>query len=270
MRKTPIRSNPSTDAVRIGAVALTLLALLLAGCGQSSAPATSTTSPDTTPASITAVSGAPRTSTQPSQAGAAPATAAPAAEGSLAARTGELSNPDNPTMVYLYYDLAGITPPVDQWVEQDRRVLYAKGVDKAAQRTAVRAAYEGGLAAVRGVGVIHLTSYAHLSQYDPTYGEFTIGALSPGSVYTFKAMDQTVSLKFNNALAAQTWSVPKDKAQTITDKYGDHQLNLDTTLKIEQVLPDPAGGTIIAHVVSWNLRDSGDGTTIARVQVPRE
>jgi hypothetical protein len=267
MRKTPTRSNPSTGAARIGAVGLTLLALLLAGCGQSSAPATSTTSPDTTPALIAAVSGAPLTSAQPAQAA---ATAAPAAEGSLAARTGELSNPDNPTMVYLYYDLAGITPPFDQWVEQDRRVLYAKGVDKAAQRTAVRAAYEGGLAAVRGVGVIHLTSYANLSQYDPTYGEFTIGALSPGSVYTFKAMDQTVSLKFNNALAAQTWSMPKDKAQTITDKYGDHQLNLDTTLKIEQVLPDPAGGTIIAHVVSWNLRDPRDGTTIARVQVPRD
>ena len=36
MRKTPIRSNPSTDAARIGAVGLTLLALLLAGCGKSS------------------------------------------------------------------------------------------------------------------------------------------------------------------------------------------------------------------------------------------
>ena len=258
--------KPSSGSKLSAACAASMLTVLvlLGGCGKSSAPAS---------ASVT--SAARATPTAPTanapivpQAAHAPQHAS--AGGNLAARTGELSNPDNATMVYLYYDLAGITPPLDQWVEQDQRVRNAPGADKAAQRVAVKAAFEGGLGSVHGVGVINLTSYAHLSQYDPTYGEFTIGALSPGSVYTFKAMDQTVSLKFNNALAAQTWSVPKDKAQAITDKYGDHQLNLDTTLKIEQVLPDPAGGTIVAHVVSWNLRDSRDGTTITRVQVPSQ
>ncbi|MGH8182876.1 MAG: hypothetical protein ACREPH_04365 [Rhodanobacteraceae bacterium] len=261
MRRTSTLHTVLPRGVGTVASGTVILALLLAGCGESSAPATA----DSAPASIPAVGDAPTGSAHPAQSEAAPTTS-----GNLAARTGELSNPDNATMVYLYYDLAGITPPIEQWVEQDQRVRYAPGADKAAQRVAVKAAFEGGLAAVHGVGVIHLTAIANLSQYDPTYGEFTIGALSPGSAYTFKAMDQTVTLKFNNALAAQTWSVPKDKAQTITDKYGDHQLNLDATLKIEQVLPDPAGGTIVARIVSWNLRDPKDGTTVARVQVPKE
>jgi hypothetical protein len=256
------RSSGSKVFAGGAAFGMLIVLALSGGCGKSSAPASASAASTMQAAPAAPTANAP---TVPPHAEATPASPA---GGALTARTGELSNPDNATMVYLYYDLAGITPPIEQWVEQDQRVRYAPGADKAAQRVAVKAAFEGGLAAVRGVGVIHLTANASLSQYDPTYGEFTIGALSPGSVYTFKAMDQTVTLKFNNALAAQTWSVPKDQAQAITDRYGDRQLNLDTTLKIEQVLPDPAGGTIVARVVSWNLRDNRDGTTIARVKVP--
>ncbi|HWU78391.1 MAG TPA: hypothetical protein VN043_17980 [Rhodanobacter sp.] len=200
-------------------------------------------------------------------------TAAPATKGvdnphasGLAARSGELTNPDNQTVVFLYYDLAGIAPPIDQWVEQDNRVNYARGADKAAQRASVKAAFEAGLAGVRDVGVIHLTANASLSDYDPTYGEFTVGALSPGSVFTFQALGQKVELKFDNGLTAQSWSVPKDQAQAIVDRIGNDGLTVDTTLKIVKVLPSPAGGTLVTHIVAWNLRDSRSGTTIARVR----
>lgn len=261
MHKPSSGSKMVTGCAVIG---ISIVLMLLGGCGKSAAPVSLSTSGAT---AAQAAPDAPSANT-PTAPPAAHATQPGAGSGGLTARAGELSNPDNAAMVYLYYDLTGITPPLEQWVEQDQRVRYAPGADKAAQRVAVKAAFEGGLAAVRGVGVIHLTANANLSQYDPTYGEFTIGALSPGSVYTFRALDQTVTLKFNNALAAQTWSVPKDQAQSIADRYGDRQLNLDTTMKIEQVLPDPAGGTIVARIVSWNLRDARDGTTVARVQVP--
>lgn len=234
------------------ASSLALAALvLLAGCGKS--PAT------------------PTAAANPGEAAATTADAAPAKAGGgsgaadLPGRTGELSNPDNATMVFLYYDLAGIAPPIDQWVERDQRVSYAPGADKAALRKTVRAEFEAGLAAVRGVGVLHLTLNASLSAYDPTYGEFTVGALSPGAVYTFKAQDQTVNLKFDNALAAQSWSVPKEQSQAIVDKVGSDPLLLDATLHIRNVLPGPGGGTVVAHIDSWNLRDSRSGSTIARV-----
>lgn len=233
------------------------LALVLAGCGKSpAAPAATAGQGDANGAAAANV--------------AQPAGAAPAAENAdgLAARLGELSNPDNATMVFLYYDLAGIPPPVDQWVENDQRVRSAPGADKVALRKTVRAEFEAGLAAVRDVGVLHLTLNASLSAYDPTYGEFAVSALSPGAVYTFQAQDRAVSLKFDNGLAAQSWSVPKEQAQAITDKVSNHALTLETTLDIRKVLPAPDGGTLVTHIASWDLRDTSNGTTIARVQVP--
>ncbi|MGN6656946.1 MAG: hypothetical protein ACTHJ9_16580 [Rhodanobacter sp.] len=235
------------------ALCLVLAALLLAGCGKSPA-----------------APGAAAAAREPAAAAATPAQpvgvgASGADAGGLTGRSGTLNNPDNATMVFLYYDLAGITPPVDQWVEDDHRVRYAPGVDKAAHRAAVRAEFEAGLAAVRGVGVLQLTLQAGLSSYDPTYGEFTVGALSPGAVYTFKAQGQTINLKFDNALTAQSWSVPKDQAQAIVDRVGNDSLLLDATLHIRKVLPGPGGGTVVAHVDSWNLRDSRSGSTVARV-----
>lgn len=245
MRMNPI---PRTGTVPL---CLVLAALLLAGCGKSPAA----------PTAATAV-GEPAAATPTRPAGAA----APGADaGSLAGRSGTLNNPDNATMAFLYYDLAGIAPPVDQWVEADQRVRYAPGADKAARRAAVRAEFEAGLAAVRGVGMLQLTLQANLSSYDPTYGEFTVGALSPGAVYTFKAQEQTVNLKFDNALAAQSWSVPKDQAQAIVDRIGNDSLLLDATVHIRKVLPGPGGGTVVAHVDSWSLRDSRSGSTVARV-----
>jgi len=198
--------------------------------------------------------------------------AAPAAAGTgnLAGRSGTLNDPDNATMVFLYYDLAGIPPPVGQWVEADQRVRYAPGADKAARRAAVRAEFEAGLAAVRGIGALQLTVQANLSSYDPTYGEFTVGALSPGAVYTFKAQDQTVNLKFDNALAAQSWSVPKDQAQAIVDRIGNDSLLLDASVHIRKVLPGPGGGTVVAHVDSWRLRDSRSGNAVARVDTIKD
>lgn len=235
-------------------------ALLMAGCGAAQAPASSGTAQAATPAAA----GAPRVAARGTAAGPAPTGAA----GSLAARTGELTNPDNPTMVFLYHDLAGIALPIDQWVEDDNRVRSARGLDKAAQRTVVRNELQAGMAGVRGVGIIHLTLNGNLSEYDPTYGEFTIGALSPGSVVTFNAFNENVGLKFANGLTAQTWPVPTDKAHVIEDQIGRNaNISLEVALKITKVQPGPGGGTIVADVMSYQMRDPRGGTIIGRVQV---
>jgi hypothetical protein len=249
-----MRMNPIARSAVTLAGSLALATLGLAGCGKT--PATPAASGGVQ-AAVAGASGVEHASAT-----------TPAVGGGLAGRTGELTDPDNLTMVFLYYDLAGIAPPIDQWVEEDNRVNYARGADKAALRKTVRSEFDAGLAAVHGVGVIHLTANADLSPYDPTYGEFTVGALSPGAAYTFKAQGQTVSLKFDNGLAAQSWSVPKEQAQAITDKIGNDTLTLDATLKIRKTFPGSRGGTIVAHVVSWNLRDAGNGATLARAQVP--
>lgn len=270
MRPFPIltATRPSASASAAAARAMSVciaVFAMLPGCGKAPASgAPDTAAPLDQAADLT---GAAATGQAPTFPGQAPP-AASIATGAFAGRSGELTNPDNQTVIFLYYDLAGIAPPIDQWVQQDRSVNNARGADKAARRATAKAAFEAGMAGVRGVGVIHLTANANLSEYDPSYGEFTVGALAPGSAYTFQALGQKVEVKFDNGLTAQTWSVPKEQAQAIVDKIGNDSLTVDTTLKIDKVLPRPDGGTIVSRIVSWNLRNARDGTTVARMQVP--
>lgn len=240
-------------------------ALLVAACGD---PKTVGVPPPAT----TSTGAAPSESDirEASVSGGASAAPAPFAPG-LGGRTGELLNPDNSTMVFLYYDLAGIPPPIDQWVASDSRVMYGPAIDKPAKRVAVKAELEAGAAAVRGTGRIRLSlNSANLSDYDPTYGEFTVRALSPSSVVEFAALGQKVTLRFGNGRTAQTWRVPPAEAQAIRDRLSmGTNVDLDVLLIIRAVQPGPAGGTITADVVEYEMRESRGGTTLARVQVAR-
>lgn len=244
------------------------IALLVTACGD-----TKTTGSGGSPAagantgSTNAAADAPRPSASTGASGTSPA-AVPQA---LGGRTGELQNPDNSAMVFLYYDLAGLPLPIDQWVEEDSRVKYAPAIDKPAKRVAVKAELEAGAAAVRGTGVIRLSlNSANLSDYDPTYEEFTVQALSPSSIVDFNALGQKVTLRFGNGRAAQTWHVPAADAQAIRDKVAmGGNIDLEALLTIKSVLPGPGGGTITTDVVEYEMRETRGGTTIARVQVPQ-
>lgn len=251
------------------------LTLLVAACGSTDQPAPAAgTEPATgVPAPAPAAGSAPDAATlsapaaAPSSSVTGPVTT-PAT--GLDGRTGELVNPDNNAMVFLYYDLAGITPPIDRWVEDDSRVKFVPAIDKPAQRIAVRSELEAGLAAVKGAGVIRLSlNSANLSDYDPTYGEFTVRALSPSSVVSFDALGQKVALRFGNGKTAQIWRVPAADAQAIRDKIPlGTNVELDVLLTIKSVVPGPAGGTITADVVEYELRETRGGTTLARIQMP--
>lgn len=245
-----------------------IAALLAAGCsGSSSDGASGGSASDGGQARSKSVVGAPQTG--PSGNGVA-ATAAnggstrPAIQG----RKGEIVNPDNNTMVFLYYDLAGLTPPFDRWVESDNRVTFAKPIDKAGMRATVRAELETAAAAVHGIGFIRLSMNANLSDYDPSYGEFTVGALSPSSVVSFDAFREKVSLRFGNGRTAQIWRVPQEQAQVVRDKIGPYgSVSLDVLLRIMGVQPGPSGGTLTTDVVEYELRESRGGIAVGRVQV---
>lgn len=244
--------------------------LAMAACGDS--PTADSSGSAAAEGSAAGVAAAPSGAQGAQRAAAAPATT-PGARGSgaFAGRTGELVNPDDSTMVLLYYDLAGIAPPIDIWVEADNRVTFAPAIEKAARRAAVRAEIESAAAAVRGVGTIRLSMNANLSDYDPTYGEFTVRALSPSSAVSFHAFDQNVSLRFGNGRLAQVWHVPAAEAGLIRDKisYG-HNASLDALLRLTAVQPGPAGGTITSEVLEYELRDNRNGSLLGRVRLARD
>jgi len=258
--------------VAVAAAAL----VVLAGCDGGKAPAANAANatPVAAPAPMTmSLMAAPAMAASPiptsAKSGApAPATlaAAPAAANpAIAAREREIVSPDDSAMVFLYYDLAGLKPPIDEWVEKDNRVQFAPGPEKAARRAAVRAEFEAGLAAVHGIGRIRLSlANAELSEYDPTYGEFTVRSLSPASMLTFQALGQKIVTRFANGQTAQLWRVPAEQAQGIRDRVGHRNVGLELLLRIVDVQPGPGGGAIVANVEEYALR-AGDGSTLARV-----
>ena len=168
-------------------------------------------------------------------------------------------------MVLLYFDLAGLKAPVEEWVEKDSRVQFAAPLDKAARRMAVRADLEAGLAAVRDIGRLRLSlANAQLSDYDPANGEFVIGALSPASALTFSALGHKVVTRFTNGETAQLWRVPAAEAQAVRDRTRNRNVALDTVLRIVDVQPGPGGGAIVTRIDSYALR-AQDGSTLARL-----
>lgn len=233
-----------------------LCVALTAGCGNDEAAP----NPSALPDSALSTAAASLTSSTAS-------TTQSAAKQSLAHRSGELLNPDDSTIVMLYFDLAGIAPPIDAWVEDDSRVRIAPAPDKAAKRATVRAELEAAAHGVRKVGLLRLTMGANLSEYDPTYEEFTVRALSPSSVVTFNALGQKISLRFANGNDAQVWRVPAAQSQAMRDRIGYGGAKLDVLLKIMSVQPAPAGGTIVTNVLDYELRDNRSGAALARVQV---
>lgn len=257
------------SALRLIAVLSVALLAACGGGGDAQAPAAAGAPPTS---GNLAGSSSSMGSAAPAQSGSA--AAAPAAAGAgLPGRTVELLNPDNNTMVFLYYDLTGNPPPLDSWVEKDSRIVMTQAIDRAAMRQTVRSELESGLASVRDVGLIRISlSSADLSDYDPTYGEFTIGALAPSSEIPFDAFGQKVKLKFANGRTAQIWKVPPAEAQLIRDKLVGvggawYNVGIDLLLRIKSVQPGPAGGTIVTDILEYEIRDTRNGTTINRATV---
>lgn len=244
---------------------IALATVVLAGCGSGAAPGAQTPAATSPLASAQSASNA----ATPAAAAAVPGSAsAGAGAPSAAGAARELVNPDASTMVFLYYELAHLPLPIDTWVEEDSRVRFAPAPDKAARRAAVRAELESAAASVRGVGALRLTMNANLSEYDPSYGEFTVRALSPSSVVNFDALGQKVAVSFTNGRTAQIWRVPQAEAQGIRDKISySSNVEMDALLRIANVLPGPGGGTLATEVIEYELRETQRGVAIARVQL---
>jgi len=190
---------------------------------------------------------------------------APAPRPGIGGRTRELVNPEALAIVLLRYELTGTEPPITRWVEEDFRVISARAVDKPAQRDLIRSELEAACNAVRDVGALRLTLAAQLSEYDPSYGEFTVRALAPSQFVYFDAMREKAELRFANGLEAQVWRVPAEEAQLIRDKLGTFGgASLDVLLRITDV---QAGGAIVTEVVEYELRTQHSGERLGSVRV---
>jgi hypothetical protein len=62
--------------------------------------------------------------------------------------------------------------------------------------------------------------------------------------------------------------VPQATSQEVRDKIRSvNDVTIDALVEVTRVQPAPAGGSIIADVVEYELRDGGTGVTVGRVKV---
>lgn len=234
---------------------VTTTLLLLAACGGSGTEAGTASDGAAAPASVA------DTRTPPPG----------AADAGMAGRTEEFVDPDDQSMVLLYYSLAGLNPPLDSWAADDPHVVGAPVPERPAARDARRAELEAGLKAAGKVGRLRFSVQTAIGYYDPTYGEFTIGALQPSSVIEFRDLGQRVGVRFGNARVAQLWSATAGQAEQIGDRYGrPFNARLDVLARIHSVQPDARGGTIIADVLEYELHEYVTDALIVHNDVPQQ
>lgn len=262
-RRMPMRRACSTAAACAGGLAAILL---LAACGvgeQNSGGTAGAPADESTGVPGDGGGAAEGTAAMPVASPGAPSPQATA----TADRTRELINPDNSTIVFLYYDLSHSVPPIDAWVEEDSGVKYGSAAAKAGRRTALKPQLESAAASVRDVGRIRLSMNANLSEYDPGYGEFTVRALAPSSYLEFQEYGQKIALRFTNGRTAQIWKASADEAQSVRDRLGYGTADIDVLVEITGVQPAPGGGSIETRVLEYELRDTRSGTALGRVVV---
>lgn len=239
--------------------------LPLAACGANENP------PPTKAQSKTVAASAPRIATD------APKPVSTSAAQSATSRTAParrrtVTNPSAGEIVMLHHSLAGTRPPIERWVEESYRLIRAPAPDKAQVRADLRAELEALAASVHDIGRLRISLRdAGLSTYDPTYGEFTIGALSAGSTIPFEEYGQTVGIRLDNAHEAQFWKISPEQAREVLDKLGQYpSTSIDLVLDVIGAVPGPKGGTITARITEYEIHNNARarGVRIVRNTVP--
>jgi hypothetical protein len=230
--------------------------IFLLGCGKADNPAGSTSAPSANNTFASSATGANESDGKAN------------AKSGIEGRQGELASPNDSSIVFLYYSLASLKPPLESWVENDPRLLQASAPDKALRRQELHNEYELGAKSVNDIGTIRVSlNSANVSEYDPTYGEFTVGAISPGSHLAYSAFNQNIKIQFANAKTAQLWRVTPEEAQVVRDKLGRYaSASVDLELKIIGVQPETNGGTIMANIVEYELRDNIKNIAVGRIK----
>ena len=271
-----------------GLIGLAMLGL--AACGDE---ASSTSDPIATTAKSLAVPAeekAMATKTAARPAGAAeskPISAIDAASAtSTGERSGELIDPSGYDMYWVYVDWSGKHPDYRKAAERNAGVIGGTYDNQTVNEFNRIAFIEKELARLeslgasgRGVGYVTTNIGGKLGDYDPGYGEFYVGPLTPGSSIsfsptnwqvareTYKGIDIShVTLRLTNALDGYVWKVSADEAAGIIaglEREGNVGRNIyaRVRLQLEGVVMGSNPG-MDAKVLSYSLHSQA-GTELA-------
>lgn len=175
----------------------------------------------------------------------------------------ELEAPDAETVGWIYYDLAGVEPPLERWARkahEDQARRYRSGVNEfnAADHLAeVRAEFSKRFEGAKGFDRVRVDINGNVSEYDTEYQEFYVDAFSPGSYLSYEALGQTFKIRMTNAADAYVWSVPAEEARKIVKRLGSYRrVKVSAHLKLKNAAPLANGGRIDAEIVSYTIYSS--------------
>lgn len=189
----------------------------------------------------------------------------------------EVTAPDAETIGWIFYDRAGLTPPLDDWARKDverasreyKSPINEFNRDEYVENAKARLAKQ--FAAAKRVSEIRLELSGQLSDYDTEYEEFYIDVFKPGSFLSFKSRDETFTLKLTNAMAAYTWKVPKEQAMKIVQRVGSgwRSVKVSAQFRIVDASPTNGGGTLNMEAVGYTVLSSS-GVPLGTVEIAKK
>src|SRR5690606_224255 len=104
------------------------------------------------------------------------------------------------------------------------------------------------------VGALTLNTNSQFSEYDGGRGGYYLTALSPGTVFTFRAPDlprnhPPVTLQVENAMAAQFWAMPPDEAKALLEKLSGRNVSLTLNMALRGA-EQRSSGTVLRGVIT--------------------
>jgi len=194
------------------------------------------------------------------------------------ARSGELTDPNVYDMYWVYVDWTGNHPDYEKAAERNVGMSgntyddqTVNEFNRAGFVEKERARLESLGASSRDIGFITTNIGGRLGDYDPGYGEFYVGPLTPGSSISFsptnwQAAREThkgidilhVKLRLTNALDGYVWKLSPEKAQEIIgliEREGNpgRQIYARTRLQIEGVAVAGDRPEMNARILSYTL-----------------
>jgi len=199
-------------------------------------------------------------------------------KGGQTAQSGELVDPSGYDIYWVYVDWSGNHPDYAKAAERNAGIIGSTYNDQTVnefnraefiEMERVRLQSLG--ASSRGIGFITTNIGGRLGDYDPGYGEFYVGPLTPGSSIsfsptgwqvareTYKGIDVLhVKLRLTNALDGYVWKVSPEKAQeiiTLLEREGNpgRQIYARARLQLDGIAVAGDRPEMNARVLSYTL-----------------
>jgi len=179
-----------------------------------------------------------------------------AATGTVAQEQRVLRDPTGETVVWAFYHLAEVEPDFEPLVTTrmrgERNVNEFNRADIMAEKEAeLRTEF----AAAAGYTHMTVNLNSGLSQYDPTYEEYYLSAMGPGSYLSFHGHGQRVDVRLINAEDGSVWSLPPQEAERVAGILGGYnrQVSLRLELELGDAIPTSKGGELHAKILRFGI-----------------